>query len=125
MLVINSRTCAFDFCLCVKGKRNNLFPESENTKHTIPTIHTAGLRTWTKFSFQSKKTKHGSILARGWSFEPFQMTNESCLQEHQNRTEAKNCDHHIRMNSFFRHKASDLSFQQTFYNFTSSTSADS
>lgn len=63
--------------------------------------------------------KHGNILARGWSFEPFQMTNESSLQESQNRTEAKNCHgHHVRMNSFFRHQWIDLSFQQIIYNFT-------
>lgn len=119
MLVINSRTCVFDFCLCAKTKINHLLPELEDAKHTTPTIYKVCLRTWTKFSFQSKKMKHGSVLARGWSFEPFQMTNDSCLQGSQNCTEAKNCDHHVRMNPFFRHQVIDLSFQQIFYNFTS------
>lgn len=119
MLVINSKACVFDFCLCAKTKRNILLPKPEDAKHTTPTIYTVCLRTWAKFSFQSKQTKHGSILARGWSFEPFQKTNDSCLQESQICTEAKNCDHHVRMNSFFRHQMIDFSFQQTFYKFIS------
>lgn len=83
MLAINFRMCVFDFCLCAKAKINHLLPESEDAKHTTPTTYRVCLRTWTKFGFQSKKMKHGIILARGWSFELFQMPNESCLQESQ------------------------------------------
>lgn len=78
MLAVNSRTCVVFFHLCTKAKIGDLLQESEDPKHMTSTSYTVWLRSWTKFSLQSRKMKHGSILDGGRSFELFQMTNKYC-----------------------------------------------